>query len=531
MIVGVFMHFKIQANVRRFVFLIFFLSNVVLSVTSATEIQCNDSRYTSSLSVIKIIPFIDHQHITCVSDTEGFLDRVRQPLVAAVAKHASWVGDQKDELINQSFSQITTSAGTVKTDELIFTIADHVVDEISKLRALKLTELTDATTEHTFPVPLKAHFINVGRIIAGQVSAGENCTDIEQFGFRRYLRYPKKESTYRPSEFNYGSTFVYPTQIELQQLGIAHPFGLLTDQHRVITNAVSDYGEKNYDGENVLFVNIFVRVNEIIIHRISCGMFISGTGQPASQPIKDIFGGTNSVKLKLLQSNWKDIEPFTSGVMPQKIEDLTIYRKCYEKKPFLHPHGNRRFPPVSGATYKILPQIKAILGSWPDQPSKDNVSPELAMRIELLYGESPVSSRVDIYGENELKGVLRSQGAFGTCFHQSEQHFVALMDSSPIEIGQLGDHLHVDRYVNSLPTVSDENKSDNVANNIVVCCYNRRDMCRYCRATFSYMMSNDLIKQKVCAFVDKMFDDTVFAQSYESIPIQIYAFSKETTEL
>ena len=64
MIVGVFMHFKIQANMRRFVFLIFFLSNVVLSVTSATEIQCNDSRYTSSLSVIKIIPFIDHQHIT-----------------------------------------------------------------------------------------------------------------------------------------------------------------------------------------------------------------------------------------------------------------------------------------------------------------------------------------------------------------------------------------------------------------------------------------------------------------------------------
>ena len=558
MIVGVFIYFKIQSNLLKFIFLTFFLSNIVLSVASATEGQCDDPRYTSRLSIIKIIPFIIQQHITELDGAGIFFDKVRQPLVAAVAKHASWVGDQKDELINRAFSQIVIPGlstgglshfddssgfsaathvdhvGTFTTDALVCAIAFHVVDEISKLHSIKLAKIAGTTAEHSFLVPSEIHFINVSRIVVGQIGAEKDCGDIEQFGFRRYLRYPKKELTYRPSEFNYGRTFVYPKQIELQQLGIVHPFGLLPDQHRVITDAVSSYAQENYDGENILFVTMFVRADETILHRITCGTFVSGTSQPSSQPIQDIFGGTNSVKLSLIQNNWEAIEPFTSGIMPQKVEDLTKYLKCYDKKPFRHPHGNRRFPPVSGATDKIRPQIKSILGQWPEPPSKDTVSPELSARIEFLYGESPVLSRVDIYGENELKGVLRSgkDGAFGTCFHQSEQHFSTLMDLSASELGQLGDHLHVYRCVNSLPSHAVVDNSDSVANNIVVCFYNRKDMCRYCRATFSHMMGSKLINRKICAFVNKIFDDTdVFANPHDETPVQIYAFAKETTEL
>jgi hypothetical protein len=211
--------------------------------------------------------------------------------------------------------------------------------------------------------------------------------------------------------------------------------------------------------------------------------------------------------------------------MPQKIEGLHL--KCYDKKPFLYSHGSRRFPPVSGSNVKISTQIKEILGQWVEPVSKENVPADVAHKIEVLYGESPVSSRIDIYGENELKGVLRSnKGSFGTCFHQSEQHFLSLLESSCQELAQSVDHF----YVNSVTPLSEE--GTNIANNVVVCCYNRKDMCRYCRATFSHMLHTKLMNRKVCAFVEKMFTpEPIFSTNYENIPVEIYAFSKETTEL
>lgn len=143
--------------------------------------------------------------------------------------------------------------------------------------------------------------------------------------------------------------------------------------------------------------------------------------------------------------------------------------------------------------------------------------------IDVLYGESPVSERFDIYGENELKGVLR--GDFGTCFHQSELHFIAMLDSK--KLTELVDHFHVERYIN--PLVDED--VQNVADNIVVCCYNRKDTCRYCRSTFSHMLRTRLINQKLCSFVNGRFATNIFARAYDEIPVEFYAFAKETTEL
>ncbi len=525
--------------------------------THCVEASGIDSEYAQRLSVIKIIPFDErsqeYQPITESRDTQVFKEDIKATLIRTVVKTVPWINPFQDELAALDVSHI--SADTV--DGLVSRLIDHMQEKITDLRATQLSlqsfdsahsaefkidtsevAVGISSTPDDYLVPDPFLLFNACRVDIGRFMAQNDHGDVEVWGFRRYLRNPKRKATdpdcYRFSEFNYGRAFVYPKQVELQQLGIAHPFGLLPDQHRLITNAVSSYAKQNYNEENVLFVSIFVRVGETILHRITCGMFISGTSQPSSRPIRDIFGGTTSVKLSLIQNNWKAFEHLTSGVMPQKAEDLTEYFKCYDKKPFLHPHGSRRFPPVSGTTDRIRPQIKAILGLWKEQPSKDNVPIELVDRIELLYGESPVLSRVDIYGENELKGVLRSgkDGAFGTCFHQSEQHFLALLDSSLIEIGQLGDHLHVDRYVNSLPIASGADDSDSIADNVVVCCYSRKDICRYCRSTFSHMMSSRAINNKVCSFVNKIFDDIeIFTHPHHEIPVEFYAFAKETTEL
>ena len=106
-----------------------------------------------------------------------------------------------------------------------------------------------------------------------------------------------------------------------------------------------------------------------------------------------------------------------------------------------------------------------------------------------------------------------------------------MLDLSKVEIGRLEDHIHVERYVNSLSTIVGNDEFENIADNIVICFYNRRDMCRYCRSTFSYIMNNNVINRKIAMFVDNMFDKSVFAHSHDNIPIQIYAFAKETTEL
>lgn len=112
----------------------------------------------------------------------------------------------------------------------------------------------------------------------------------------------------------------------------------------------------------------------------------------------------------------------------------------------LSPSNYRRFPTASGDDKKVRVQIKEILGKWAEPHSKSNVSSELASRIELLYGESPVTSRVDIYEENLLHGILRAEskkskeGEFGRCFQQSEHHFITLLNADEDELLQVRDH-------------------------------------------------------------------------------------------
>jgi hypothetical protein len=76
---------------------------------------------------------------------------------------------------------------------------------------------------------------------------------------------------------------------------------------------------------------------------------------------------------------------------------------------------------------------------------------------------------------------------------------------------------------------------ESLANNVVVCLYNRKDTCRYCRGTFSHMLAADkLMNRKVCSFVDKMSKKsggTIFSDGYEKISMKFYAFAKETTDL
>lgn len=75
---------------------------------------------------------------------------------------------------------------------------------------------------------------------------------------------------------------------------------------------------------------------------------------------------------------------------------------------------------------------------------------------------------------------------------------------------------------------------ESLSDNVVVCHYNRKDTCRYCRGTFSHMLASKLINRKICSFVDKMSKKsggTNFSDVYENIPMQLYAFAKETTDL
>ena len=539
-----------------------------------TQDQCRDPRYTGRLSIIKIIPFggksepngFDFVHMP-LNTLLSTPDPIKQPFVNAIQKHVSWIQsaksfvDQAVDKIRHQFDE--SSVYSVSLGEGITSITpshidypnsasypeyisnfvkiltDEIIQNIEQQKAIEWSKVSDADPEELFPIPSPTYFVNVGRLVAGQITGERNCGFIEAFGFRRYLRNPKRQPTdldhFRPSEFNYGNAFIYPTLADFQLLGLSRPTGLLADQHRLITNALSVYATENYpDGENVLFVNIFIRSKEVVLHRISCGIFVSGTGQPTFKLIRDIYNATGSVNLNLIQSGWRDIEPFTSGIMPQSVKDLTPHLKCYDKKPFLSPSNYRRFPTASGDEKKVRVQVKEILGEWVEPPSKSNVSSELASRIELFYGESPVASRVDIYEENILHGVLRAEskkskeGEFGRCFHQSEQHFITLLNADEDELLQVRDHLCVESNMGVLEG------QESLADNVVVCLYNRKDTCRYCRGTFSHMLASKFINRKICSFVDKMSKKsggTNFSDVYENISMQLYAFAKETTDL
>lgn len=561
-------------------FSILFLMCVIFSNVIANEDQCHDSRYTNQLSLIKLIPFSDDaisdEWGASLNDLLAHPNTIKQPFIDTIRKHAPWVNNAEtlvDQMVNQTLQmhlqQFDTSneIGGVHTSELaalsgisnlatspqtkslsnnnandirdfISALSTGIIKEIETQKTTKLNQTPDVNQD-AFPIPSPFYFINVGRLLVGQIIAERNCGFIESYGFRRYLRNPKRQPTdpdhFRPSEFNYGHTFVYPTLADFQLLGLSHPAGLLADQHRLITNALSIYATENYpDGENVLFVNIFIRSNEAVLYRISCGIFVSGTGQPTFKIIRDIYNATGSVNLSLIQSSWRDIEPFTSGIMPQSVKDLTPHLKCYDKKPFLYPSNYRRFPTASGDEKQVRAQVKEILGEWVEPPSKSNVSSELASRIELFYGESPVASRADIYEENTLHGVLRAEskkskeGEFGRCFHQSEQHFVTLLNADEDELLQLRDHLCVESNMGAL-----ENQESS-ADNVVICLYNRKDTCRYCRGTFSHMLATKLMNRKICSFIDKMSKKsggTIFSDAYEKISMKFYAFAKETTDL
>jgi hypothetical protein len=178
--------------------------------------------------------------------------------------HASELGTLPgtSDLATSSQTKFLSNNKANNIKDFIYALSMGIISEIEAQKVTKSDQAT-GTNPDIFPIPSQFYFINVGRLLTSKIIAERNCGSIESYGFRRYLRNPKRQlmdpDHFRPSEFNYGHTFVYPTLADFQLLGLSHPTGLLADQHRLITNALSIYATENYpDGENVLFVNIFI---------------------------------------------------------------------------------------------------------------------------------------------------------------------------------------------------------------------------------------------------------------------------------
>ena len=175
--------------------------------------------------------------------------------------------------------------------------------------------------------------------------------------------------------------------------------------------------------------------------------------------------------------------------------------------------GDKRFPIYNGDSKKLKKQVKKELD---DNLVAESIVLEI---VGQLYGESVFLSRLDIYGERELKGILNEE--FDGCFHQSEQYFILFLDQTVFSL--LQDHFSVTSHVG-------EGVQPPAPTDIIIFCYDRKDTCRYCRATLSYMLRTESLQEKIKKFIEEAIKKPgTFSQG--NVNVNMYAFAKETTEL
>lgn len=536
-------------NIVRFSVVLFILIKSVF--LHATQEQCQYPDYTSRCSIIRIIPFdeslsqIDYKlpMMDCFSaqQIESFVSIAKKVWAKTVSDEYSWVNNPA-KFINDSLTQINyTTVDTYINDSIA-----AIIQGLNGLHEQKGNENVDVSSSVILDFSILGNTattikerLSQNRLLCGQCSARQECADIERYGFRRYLRNPKKKPTdpnnFRPSEFNYGRSFIYPTEEQLQQIGLPEAYSPDND-HIKITETLAKYASTIDDDKNALFIKISVKSGETLLYDILCGTFLSGSEKVTSvnkdptdlidipdatyktAPLTEI---SDRKKLKVLEDEWEDVKLYTAL---HCIRDTGIPRlmKIYSKRTFGMPDsndlslGNKRFPLYNGDPGKLIRQVKDELV----KPEKERlIQEDFLGRMELLYGESVFLDRMDIYNESKLKGILSEE--FGRCFHQSEEYFISFLKQESFT--SLQDHLNVKNYV-------DEGVQLPVPTDIVIYCYDRKDTCRYCRATLSYMLRTESLQEKIKEFIEEAIKKPgIFSQG--NINVHMYAFAKETTEL
>ena len=274
-------------NIIRFSAFVFILTKGIFLY--ATEEQCRDSDYTSRCSIIKIIPF-DEQPVQMNIDIpmmnyfsaqqmQEFSRRIKTDLKSIISRECFWVSNPV-QFVSDSLTQIDE---TTTVNEYISSCVDTIVHKLNDLREQKRNESIDVSS---FTTPDLSVLVKVGesffqdRLLCGQCSAKQRCGDVEKYGFRRYLRNPKKKSTdrdnFRPSEFNYGRSFVYPTEAELRLIGLPQLYSS-DNYHIKITETLARYASGIDVHKNTLFIKISVKSGETLLYDILCGTFLSGS--------------------------------------------------------------------------------------------------------------------------------------------------------------------------------------------------------------------------------------------------------------
>ncbi len=522
----------------------FFLVYIKSLFLYATVEQCQDASYTSRYSIIKIISFDSNPLvISNLGDYNIFMGAVKDSFRGIIERDAPWVNDP-DSLIDMSIPLVTSQQDSI--DRWIGQASENILEQLN----IMFAEQRDyGTNVSSFNIPDPIYFVNAGRIISGHCIAMQNCADVEQFGFRRYLRNPTTRNSttrntvsdnFRPSEFNYGRTFVYPTVSDLQDIGLVQ-LGDASNLHLKITEELTEYTRSNHgDKKNALFVKICVKAGTTVLYNITCGTFLSGSDKSEvvskkhsellevrNYKVSQLKELTDKYRREALAEDWEIVKMYTafhripSAGIPDPIG-------IYNKRTFGMPLstelllGDKRFPIYDGKSSELSIQVKKELKLSSSIITRSQIGFEIKKQdaflaqIEALYGESALLDRFDVYGEKILQGMF-SEG-FEGCFHQSEQYLIQFLDKPNFD--SLKDYYHIELPVTSVVTQQ--------ADKITVYCYDCKDTCRYCRAMFSHMIGTGRFKSKITNFVQKVIGEGLFA---ENVGIEIYAFAKETTEL
>lgn len=204
----------------------------------------------------------------------------------------------------------------------------------------------------------------------------------------------------------------------------------------------------------------------------------------------------------------QDVIGVSSAILSQK-RNFILEVKDGQTKRFIMQSGSKRLDDYGYfIARRLFPQPQTI----PLQP-RDSIYLNLFGRLpydSLMIGDKllvPCAVLKGLDGKDVKDGL-------GNCFFDSEQSFLSLLESA------------------DAPCETDftEKKGVNYElSRVDLYFYSYRDMCRFCRGTFSHMMHEKILQEKVLAFLTNRFDKGKFKEQ-DDYYFNVMVFGHEKTD-